>query len=184
MKARITITARQVFVAAVLIALGAWATETAIDYTNRRINGNLTVVGTTTMTGAQTLTGTTTLTTVNATTLNTASLDAGAVFIRGNAQVAGTIQNGTKVDVLDAGVARFNGSVQIAGTNSNTTCTLGGQSPSICTATVLAGSTCICGPVGASAAIAAGGCAVGLSGTTLTATSANGLTNVVNIHCF
>ena len=72
----------------------------------------------------------------------------------------------------------------IAGATTKTTCTLNAASPSVCTATVTAGSTCYCTPVGATAAIAAAGCAVGLSSTTLTATSANGATNVVNILCF
>jgi hypothetical protein len=64
-----------------------------------------------------------------------------------------------------------------------TTCTLNAASPSTCTATVSASSTCTCTPVGATAAIAAAGCAVGLVSTTLTATSANGLGNVVNLIC-
>lgn len=68
-------------------------------------------------------------------------------------------------------------------TGNSTTCTLNAGSPSTCTATVSSGAVCLCTPVGGTAAIAAGGCAVGLSGTTLTATSANGLNNVVNIIC-
>lgn len=68
-------------------------------------------------------------------------------------------------------------------TSNATTCTLNGGSPSTCTATVTAGAVCQCTPVGTTAAIAAGGCAVSLSSTTLTATSANGLSNVVNILC-
>ena len=63
------------------------------------------------------------------------------------------------------------------------TCTLNGATPSVCTVTVVASSVCTCSPVGATAAIAAGGCAVGVSGTTLTVTSAAGLTNVVNTFC-
>lgn len=64
------------------------------------------------------------------------------------------------------------------------TCTLNGASPSTCTVTnVTAGALCQCTNVGASAAIAANGCAVGLSSTTLTVTSANGATNVVNTQC-
>lgn len=62
-------------------------------------------------------------------------------------------------------------------------CTLDGASPSVCTATVTAAAICTCSPVGGTAAIAAAGCAVGLSGTTLTVTSANGATNAVNYHC-
>lgn len=64
-----------------------------------------------------------------------------------------------------------------------TTCTLNGATPSVCTAAVIAGSTCTATPVGATAAIAAGGAAVGLSGTTLTVTAAAGATHVVNIAC-
>lgn len=107
---------------------------------------------------------------------------------------AGTIStSGTfplvKASVLDAGYGLINGTLQIDGniiataSTTKTTCTLGGQSPSTCTATVRAGSTCQCTNVGATAAIAANGCAVGLSSTTLTVTSANGATNVVNILC-
>lgn len=74
--------------------------------------------------------------------------------------------------------------LRVKGTGSVTTCTLNGGTPSTCTATVLSGSNCQCTPVGGTAVIAAGGCAVGLSGTTLTATSFATATNVVNIHCF
>lgn len=86
--------------------------------------------------------------------------------------------------ILDAGgsgLLSFAGPV--ATTNANT-CTLNGASPSVCTATVKASSICTCSNVGATAAIAANGCAVGLSGTTLTVTSANSASNVVNILCF
>ena len=75
------------------------------------------------------------------------------------------------------------GALTISASATNTTCTLNGGSPSTCTATVTAGTKCQCTPVGATAAIAAGGCAVSLSGTTVTATSANGLTNLVNLFC-
>jgi len=70
------------------------------------------------------------------------------------------------------------------GSMINTSCTLGGESPSVCPAqTVVASSVCTCSNVGTSAAIAAAGCAVSLSSTTLTVTSANGATNVVNYSC-
>jgi hypothetical protein len=75
------------------------------------------------------------------------------------------------------------GPLTVAGSTTKTTCTLNGASPSVCTATVTAGSQCNCSPVGATAAIAAGGCAVGLSGTTLTVTAANSASHVVNILC-
>lgn len=64
------------------------------------------------------------------------------------------------------------------------TCTLNAASPSTCTATVTAASICTCSIVGGTAAIAAKGCAVGLSGTTLTITSANGANENVNYTCF
>lgn len=87
----------------------------------------------------------------------------------------------------DGTTVTFAGPVAVTGkasiTSNATTCTLDGASPSTCTATVTASAKCTCSPIGATAAIAAGGCAVGLSGTTLTVTSANGLTNVVNIFC-
>lgn len=66
---------------------------------------------------------------------------------------------------------------------NSTTCTLNGGTPSTCTATVTAGALCLCTNVGAVAGIAAGGCAVGLSGTTLTVTGAIAANNVVNILC-
>lgn len=75
------------------------------------------------------------------------------------------------------------GNLIVKGPGTDTTCTLNAGSPSTCTATVVAGSTCTCSNVGSSAAIAAAGCAVSLSGTTLTVTSANAGANVVNIHC-
>lgn len=73
---------------------------------------------------------------------------------------------------------------KVRGATPTGTCTLNGSSPSTCTSTVAAGSICTCSPVGTAANIAAGGCAVSLSSTTLTITSANGHTNVVNWHCF
>lgn len=76
------------------------------------------------------------------------------------------------------------GPMTIAGAATKTTCTMNAASPAICTATVTAGTTCYCTMVGATAAKAAGGCAVGLSGTTLTATTVNGSTDVANILCF
>lgn len=66
---------------------------------------------------------------------------------------------------------------------SRATCTLDGASPAVCTATVPAGSVCVCAPVGATAAIAAFNCAVSLSGTTLTVTAADAGNSVVNIIC-
>jgi hypothetical protein len=74
--------------------------------------------------------------------------------------------------------------VKERGATPTGTCTLNGGSPSTCTSTVAAGSICTCSPVGTTAGIAAGGCAVSLSSTTLTVTSHNGHTNAVNWHCF
>ena len=70
------------------------------------------------------------------------------------------------------------------GSMISSTCTLGGESPSVCPAqTVVAASVCTCSPVGTTAAIAAAGCAVSLSSTTLTITSLNGGSHVVNYTC-
>lgn len=93
-----------------------------------------------------------------------------------------TAQPTVALDVT--GAVAISGNLSVTGTGSKTTCTLNAASPSVCTATVMAGSTCTCSNVGATAAIAAGGCAVGLVSTTLTVTGANGAGNVVNIHCF
>lgn len=62
-------------------------------------------------------------------------------------------------------------------------CTLNGATPSVCTATVAAGTTCQCSPVGGTSVIAAAGCSVALSSTTLTITSGAALTNDVNYTC-
>lgn len=81
----------------------------------------------------------------------------------------------------------FAGSVTLGDITGDTTvrgtCTLDGATPSVCTATVTASAICTCSNVGASAAIAALGCAVGVSGTTLTITSAAAATHNVNYHC-
>lgn len=63
------------------------------------------------------------------------------------------------------------------------TCTLNGGTPATCTATVTAAAICTCSNVGTTAAIALTGCAVSLSGTTLTITSANAASHDVNYHC-
>lgn len=62
-------------------------------------------------------------------------------------------------------------------------CTLNGGAPATCTATVTAAAYCTCSNVGTTAAIALTGCAVSLSGTTLTVTSANAANHNVNYHC-
>lgn len=71
---------------------------------------------------------------------------------------------------------------KIAPTNG-TTCTLNAGTPATCTATVTAGAICVCSDVGSGSTVAAGGCAVSLSGTTLTVTGATAASNVVNIWC-
>jgi hypothetical protein len=73
--------------------------------------------------------------------------------------------------------------VHASGTLSAGACTLNGGTPSTCTATTVAGYKCTCAPVGTTAAIALGGCAVSLSGSTLTVTGPNAATNDVNYHC-
>lgn len=82
------------------------------------------------------------------------------------------------------GATTINGNLTATATTQSGGCTLNGATPSVCTATVKAASVCVCSPVGATAAIAAGGCATGVSSTTLTITSAAGLTNVVKYWCF
>lgn len=86
----------------------------------------------------------------------------------------------------DGTTVTFAGPVAVTGKiapTNGTTCTLNAASPSTCTAAVTAGATCSCSLVGASAAIAAAGCAVSLASTTLTVTSANGGNQVANIWC-
>lgn len=61
--------------------------------------------------------------------------------------------------------------------------TLVSGSPSTVTTTVSASSICTCAPVGASAAIAAAGCATGVASTTLTVTGPNTVTTPVVVHC-
>lgn len=68
-------------------------------------------------------------------------------------------------------------------TDMRGTCTLNGATPATCTATVVAGAKCTCSNVGATAVIAALGCAVGVSGTTLTITSGASATHDVNYVC-
>lgn len=129
----------------------------------------------------------------NTGTLKVAVLDAGVARINGQLQVVGPVVGSAQIGTtagIDAGYGLINGAFRVLGPLllpegvSSGSCTLDGASPSVCTDTVTAGAICVCSPVGATAAIAAAGCAVGLSSTTLTVTSANGATNVVNWHCF
>lgn len=61
--------------------------------------------------------------------------------------------------------------------------TLVSGTPSTVTTTVSASSVCLCAPVGATAVIAAAGCATGVSSTTLTVTGPNTVTTPVIVHC-
>lgn len=79
---------------------------------------------------------------------------------------------------------QVDGDLSINKTTTAGTCTMNGASPAVCTATVRANSRCVCAINGATAAIAAGGCAVSLSSTTLTLTTLNASTQVANYLCF
>lgn len=134
-------------------------------------------------------TGDLSLTSVDDVTINGGS--AGSIIAigtntHGNVFNIGT--DDTNADTINIGSAKdtttIAGAIVVSSTKSSGSCTLGGESPSVCTATVKAGAKCVCSLVGATAAIAAKGCAVGLSGSTLTITSANGATDDVNYHCF
>ena len=81
------------------------------------------------------------------------------------------------------GATGATGATGPAGTGNVNKCTLNGGTPSTCTATVAAGSFCRCTIVGDTAVLAALGCAVTLSSTTLTITSGVGATNDVNYQC-
>jgi len=154
------ITPARLFVATLLLGAVAWAGNTSIDYGNRYIKGNLTVDGTVTAYFPY-----------DGGTITSSVIDAGVLNVQGQETVAGPLT-----------VA---GNLILTATTTKTTCTLvDGTNLSSCTATVRSGSTCTCTPVGTTAAIAAGGCAVSLSGTTLTATGPDNGNWVVNIHCF
>lgn len=95
-----------------------------------------------------------------------------------------------KTAVLDAGIALFNGETQFAGNfkcGSDAVCgtvALTSGTPSTATATVRTGASCVCWPVGTTAAIAAGGCAASVSATTATFTGPNTVTTTVRWMCF
>jgi hypothetical protein len=111
-------------------------------------------------------------------------------FARNDAVAAGTVAFRWMDDVGSTGASLMTmdgaGNLFLAAgaTRSKGSCTLDAASPSTCTATVAASSVCTCSIVGTTAAIAAKGCAVSLSSTTLTITSANGAGEAVNYHCF
>lgn len=86
----------------------------------------------------------------------------------------------------DGTTVTFAGPISITGkvaSTNGTTCTLNAGTPATCTASVTAGAICVCSDVGSGSTVAAGGCAVSLSGTTLTVTGATAASNVVNIWC-
>lgn len=83
------------------------------------------------------------------------------------------------VSAADTVKIKFTPLAESAGTSG----AFNGASPAIATATVTASSVCECTMNGATAAIAAGGCAVGVSSTTLTMTTVNGSTETANYYC-
>lgn len=118
--------------------------------------------------------------------VKTALLDAGSGRINGNLEVIGTL----KPETVDAGAVNVQG---ILGLNrpvrcgANAVCgtvALSSASPSTATATVEAGSVCVCWPIGTTAAIAAGGCAANVSSTTATFTGPNTVTTTIRWMCF
>lgn len=119
-----------------------------------------------------------------------AALDAGTGDFQGNVGIAGTLKviGASTLGTIDGGAAYFRADVQVGGnilaTGNKGTCTLDAASPSKCTILNMpAGSTCVCGGKGTSAA-AAVGVAASLTSTTLTCTAANGLSSDVNAVCF
>lgn len=94
-----------------------------------------------------------------------------------NAVITTTSSTGLAV----TGVISATGKASI--TANSGTCTLNGGTPATCTVTVTAGAVCLCSDVGTTAAVAAGGCSVSLSGTTLTVTGAVAANNNVNVLC-
>lgn len=127
-----------------------------------------------------------------------ALLDAGSGQINGSLQVLGNLNVGgtTNGAALDAGSAWFRGDVQFAGQpvflaplkcGADVACgtvALSSGTPSTATKTVTAGSSCVCWPIGNTAAIAAGGCAGSVSSTTATFTGPNTVTTTVAWMCF
>lgn len=122
---------------------------------------------------------------------STGAVTAPSLTAAGSNTFAGTTTFGTvKTDIVDAGSAMFNGQVQLKAPffcGADAVCgsvALSSGTPSTATKTVLAGSTCVCWPVGTTAAIAAGGCAANVSSTTATFTGPNTVTTTVFWMCF
>lgn len=88
------------------------------------------------------------------------------------------VGNGDEFQVSSAGAL-----AKVRNATPTGVCTLNGGSPSTCTATVASGATCLCSVVGTTSQAAGHGCAVSLSGTTLTVTSDNSQTHQVNWIC-
>lgn len=123
---------------------------------------------------------------VNGEGVNFSTADNDAYIIRSAANTL-RIGNGT-ASALSLGVITLGAPAgtasSIANTRNNGTVTLVSGTPSTATATVFGGAICVCAPVGTTAAVAAAGCAVSLSGSTLTITGPDSVTTSVNYHCF
>jgi hypothetical protein len=93
----------------------------------------------------------------------------------------------TKPGAGVGGTPAAGGAFYLNVSSQSATCQLNGASPSTCTVAAPsyapATARCGCWPVGGTAVIAAGGCAGAISGSNFVATSANGLTNFVNVFC-
>lgn len=89
-----------------------------------------------------------------------------------------------KDTALAKDVVNLDGYLIINNTKEAGTVALASGTPSTATVTVRAGARCFCFPQGATAAIAAAGCATSLSGTTLTLTGPNTVTTTMGYFCF
>jgi hypothetical protein len=129
------------------------------------IDGGVTIVGATT---AAAVTATTVA--ASSTISTPAGVDAGYALVNGDARVLGQLH------LLSA--------THCGADNACGTVALSSGTPSTATKTVTSGSTCVCWPVGNTAAIAAGGCAASVSSTTATFTGPNTVTTTVAWFCF
>lgn len=131
------------------------------------------IIGTTLNTsGATVLGGAVTTTGPNTLALYTSLQDAGVnnATVTGNSTIAGTLGV--------TGTITATGGLTVP-TTVGGTCTLDGASPSVCTATVLSGSTCVVSNTGT----ATNGVKGAVASTTLTVTGPNGATDVVAYLC-